>query len=69
MIEYGAEEVRVQQYGDTAIVAFRLVAKTTRNAVTETAYYLDTGTFLKRDGKWRAVSWQATKVPGARAED
>jgi uncharacterized protein (TIGR02246 family) len=61
--EYGAEDVRVQQYGGTAIVAFRLVAKTMGNGAAETAYYLDTGTFLKRDGKWRAVSWQATKVP------
>jgi hypothetical protein len=31
------------------------------NAVT--VYYRNTGTFLKRNGKWQAVAWQATKVP------
>src|SRR5215510_14182501 len=25
---YGAEDIRIQQYGDTAIVAFRLIGKT-----------------------------------------
>ena len=29
-ITYSAEDVRIQQYGDTAIVAFRLVAKVER---------------------------------------
>jgi hypothetical protein len=28
-------------------------------------HYLNTGTFLKRDGKWQAVGWQATTVPKA----
>lgn len=60
---YNAEDIRIQQYGDTAIVAFRLVAHTTKNGQTETANYLNTGTFLKRDGQWKAVAWQATKMP------
>lgn len=64
---YTAENVRIKQYGDTAIVAFRLVGTTRTDERTEVAYYLNTGTFLKRDGKWQAVAWQATKVP--RTED
>ncbi|HKA16863.1 MAG TPA: nuclear transport factor 2 family protein [Blastocatellia bacterium] len=60
---YSAEDVRIQQYGNTAIVAFRLVATTKREGKLETSNYLNTGTFLKRDGKWQAVSWQATGVP------
>src|SRR5262249_17245086 len=28
---YGAEDIRIQQYGDTAIVAFRLVGKTEKD--------------------------------------
>jgi Domain of unknown function (DUF4440) len=60
---YGAEDIRVQQYGTTAIVAFRLVAKTTKDGKTTTANYLNTGTFLKRNGQWQAVAWQATKMP------
>jgi hypothetical protein len=60
---YGAEDIRIQQYGDTAIVAFRLVGTTTETGKTTVAHYLNTGTFLKRDGRWRAVAWQATKMP------
>ena len=64
---FTAEEIRIQQYGDTAIVAFRLVGTTKSGEKTEVSSYLNTGTFLKRSGKWQVVSWQATKVP--RPED
>ncbi|MDQ3313888.1 MAG: nuclear transport factor 2 family protein [Verrucomicrobiota bacterium] len=60
---YTAEEIRVQQYGTTALVAFRLVGASREGEKTEVANYLNTGTFLKREGKWQAVAWQATKVP------
>jgi ketosteroid isomerase-like protein len=60
---YSAEDIRIQQYGETAIVAFRLVGTTEKKGAKEVAYYLNTGTFLKRGGKWQAVAWQATKVP------
>lgn len=60
--EYSAEEVQVRQFGDTAIVAFRLVGKT-GGANPETLNFLNTGTFLKRGGEWRAIAWQATRVP------
>src|SRR6186997_1144300 len=61
---FTGEDVRIQQYGDTAIVAFRLVATTTHDAETEVANYLNSGTFVKRAGKWQVVNWQATKMPG-----
>ena len=60
---YSAEDVRIRLYGETAVVAFRLVGATERSGKTEVASYLDTGTFVKRDGSWRAVSWQATRMP------
>ncbi len=60
---YSAEDIRIQQYGDTAIVAFRLIAKTEKDGKNVVTNYLNTGTFLKRDGKWQAVSWQATRMP------
>ena len=62
---YTAEEIRIQQYGDTAIVAFRLVATIEKAGVKEVKNFLNSGTFLKRNGKWQAVSWQATAVPKA----
>ena len=55
--EYSAEDVRISQYGDTAIVAFRLVGGTGSSV----EYFLNTGTFLRRDGEWRVVAWQATR--------
>lgn len=60
---YGAEDIRIQQYGDTAIVAFRLIGTTERAGTAEINNYLNTGTFLKRRGKWQAVAWQSTKMP------
>lgn len=60
---YTAEDIRIQQYGTTAIVAFRLVGTTAQGGKTEVANYLNTGTFLKRNGKWQVVSWQATRMP------
>jgi hypothetical protein len=61
VVIYSAEDIMIRQYGDTAIVAFRLVATTTLDGITEITYYLNTGTFLKRNGVWQVVSWQATK--------
>jgi ketosteroid isomerase-like protein len=60
---YTAEDIRVQQYGDTAVVAFRLVATTDKAGTKTVANYFNTGTFLKRNGKWRVIAWQATALP------
>ena len=62
---YTSEDIQIHQYGDTAIVAFRLVATTNKDGKKQVTHYLNTGTFLKRDGKWQAVSWQATAMPKA----
>ena len=60
---YTAEEIRIQQYGETAIVAFRLVATTDKAGAKEVKNFLNTGTFLKRNSKWQVVGWQATAMP------
>lgn len=60
---YTAEDLRIQQYGKAAVVAFRLVGTTTRNGKITVSQYLNTGTFIKRKGRWRAVTWQSTVVP------
>jgi ketosteroid isomerase-like protein len=59
--EYSAEDIRIQQYGDTAVVAFRLVGRTGSGPQAVVEYFLNTGTFFKRDGEWRVVAWQATR--------
>ena len=60
---YSAEDIRIQQYGKTAVVAFRLVASTEKTGTTEVSNYLNSGIFLKRNGKWQVVNWQSTRMP------
>jgi len=58
---YSAEDIQIQQFGDTAVVAFRLVASP-MTADGEKTEYFNTGTFLKEQGRWQVVAWQATKT-------
>ena len=62
---YTGEDVQVDVYGNTAIVAFKLVGTPQGGDEAAVAYYFNTGTFLKRDGVWKVVAWQATKIPKA----
>ncbi len=65
---YTSEDVRIQQYGNAAVVAFKLVGSTTRSDGSKSvSNHLNTGTFIKRNGKWQVVAWQATAVPAPRA--
>src|ERR1041385_2800314 len=41
---YTAEDIRIQQYGDTAVVAFRLVATTETSGTKHVANLLNSGT-------------------------
>ena len=65
---YTAEDIRIQQYGDTAIVAFRLVATSDVAGTKSVANLLNSGTFLKRNGKWQVVNWQSTRMPRTKEE-
>ncbi|MBV8208036.1 MAG: nuclear transport factor 2 family protein [Acidobacteria bacterium] len=58
---YDADNITIHQHGDVAVVAFRLIALPVSGGAP--AYYRNTGTFLKRDGKWQAIAWQSTKTP------
>lgn len=58
---YRGEDVNIQLYGATAVLTFRLVAEP-KDGGASSEYY-NTGTFLKRNGEWRAVAWQATRIP------
>jgi ketosteroid isomerase-like protein len=63
--KFEADDFTVHPYGEMAVVNFRLIAHNNENGKPTTVYYRNTGTFLKRNGKWQAVAWQATKVPEA----
>lgn len=56
---FTAEEIQINVYNDMAVVAFKMKGTTG----VELQYYLNSGTFLKRDGRWQVVNWQATKIP------
>jgi hypothetical protein len=56
---FDAEDVKVSQYGDVAVLTFRLV----QHEGDKKNYFRNTGTLVKRDGRWQVVAWQATKDP------
>jgi hypothetical protein len=59
-VVYSGEDVKVQVFGSTAVITFRLVG--TPDDGSAPLQYFNTGTFLKRDGAWRVVAWQATSI-------
>jgi len=59
-VSYRAEDVQIALYGDTAVVAFRLVAEASGGEAPQ--YFFNTGTFVRRGDAWKVVAWQATKV-------
>ena len=64
---YSGDDITVHEYGDMMVVAFRLAARTDRaDGKSEITYYRNTGTFLRRDGRWQVVAWQATKISDGR---
>lgn len=65
---YTAEDIQIQQYGNTAVLAFRLVATTETGGAKHVANLLNSGTFVKRDSKWQVVNWQSTRMPRTEAE-
>ena len=61
---YSGEDVTIRVFDDTAVATFKLVGTPTDKSTDEVVlYYFNTGTFLKRDGVWQVVAWQATKIP------
>lgn len=67
---YEAEDITVHPYGDNlAIVNFRLLMHRTKDGKQETARLRNTGTFLRRNGRWQVVAWQSTRVPESTEKD
>ena len=62
-VVFTGEDVNIQVFGTTAVVTFRLVG--TPDDGSEPLQYFNSGTFLKRQGRWQAVNWQATIIPPA----
>ena len=67
MTTFTAEDIRIQQYGETAIVAFRLVGTTlSRNGEDRGCELFELRhVFSRCEGKWQVVNWQSTRMPRA----
>ena len=62
---FSAEEVKVRPLAaDVAVLNFRLV----QHERGEVNHFRNSGTFVKRSGRWQVVSWQATRVVAAPAQ-
>jgi ketosteroid isomerase-like protein len=59
---YSAEDVKVHDYGDFAVLNFHLVANTEKDGKPETMNFRNTGTLRKQNGEWKVIAWQATRI-------
>jgi ketosteroid isomerase-like protein len=59
---YDAEDILVHQKGDVAVMNFRLVVEAEEHGKPEKSYYRNTGTFLRENGQWKVIAWQATPI-------
>lgn len=59
---YDAEEILIHQKGDVAVVNFRLVVHGNASGKPKDSYYRNTGTFLRQNGEWKVIAWQATPI-------
>lgn len=59
---YDAEDIQIHQKGGVAIVNFRLVVHGDEQGKPKTSYYRNTGTFLRQNGEWKVIAWQATPI-------
>jgi hypothetical protein len=58
-----AEDITVHPYDDVVVVNFCMVMQSENRGRLEVSYFRNTGTFVKRGGRWQVVAWQATRAP------
>jgi hypothetical protein len=61
---FTAEDVNVRQYGDLAVLTFRLV----QHEGEKLNYFRNSGVLQRKDGRWQVIAWQATKAPDYKPE-
>lgn len=63
---YSASEVQVRDFGELAVVTFRLLAHQDGELIDQ---YFNTGVFRHADDGWRAVTWHATRIPSETGDE
>ena len=59
---FSGEDFNVHPYGELAVVNFKLVMHASDNDKPVTRTFRNTGTFMRRNGQWLAIAWQATPI-------
>ena len=59
---YSFDNLKVKVFGKTAAITFQLIAEIPTDSGVGTTNYLNSGFFEKRNDRWKAVIWQATKM-------
>ena len=59
---FDAEDMTIHEYGNFAVVNFRLVAHGEKDGKPETRNYRNTGTLRRINNEWKVIAWQATKI-------
>jgi ketosteroid isomerase-like protein len=60
---YKSDDVRVRLYGDAAVLTGQVTSSVTYKGQDFSGRFRYTKVFVKRDGQWRIVAWQATLMP------
>jgi ketosteroid isomerase-like protein len=60
------EDAQVFDHGDTALMVYRRVERVDANGQKIESQNRVTDTFIRRDGRWRTISSQATRIPAER---
>jgi len=63
MPRYRAEALDIRVFDGFAVATFRLVAEMPDGTLDE---YFNTGVLRREQGRWRAFTWQATRIPEPR---
>jgi ketosteroid isomerase-like protein len=59
---FDAEDMTIHEYGNFAVVNFRLVAHGEKDGKPETRNFRNTGTLRRINNEWKVIAWQATKI-------
>lgn len=66
IIWYRARNIEIKPLTDDAVIVnFTLVAEADHAPEEPSQQYLNTGVLVKRDGRWQAINWNATKAAEA----